>query len=198
MPAQLLKGALAKVNRRGAITRCFVFALNPEQINRRIHWPEQPAAAGETAPRERVAFKLVLDAVDAPEDLKGKRRALQHGIRPQLSALESFIRPLKAPLRQNQSHESTGPRALAPTLAFMWGREPIIPVWMVSLNVREELFDPALNPLRASVWVELEVLRSGSGRADFVAKLSEASASRINEMAALAWAPAPPQMKTSS
>jgi hypothetical protein len=191
MPVTPLKGALAKVNRRGEITQCFVFALNPEQIHRRIHWPEAGAAEAGTAPCERLSFKLVVDAVDALERPNENPGVLEHGIQPQLAALKSFILPSEERTPGTPSKKRADGRALAPALVFRWGREPAVPVWMVSLNVREELFDPALNPLRASAWVELEVLTPGSRRAAFVAGLTKASLARMDEMATFAFTPAP-------
>ncbi|HOW63857.1 MAG TPA: hypothetical protein P5186_01390 [Candidatus Paceibacterota bacterium] len=157
-----LKGALALVNAQGATTRRFDFALNPEQIHRRIHWPEAGEAPGHSAPRERLSFKLILDAMDVLQQSGENPGVLERGIRPQLAMLESFIRPLKTRPEEARSQESVDTRILAPTLVFLWGREPAIPVWMVSLNVREELFDPMLNPLRATLWLELEAMTQRS------------------------------------
>jgi hypothetical protein len=198
MHAGSLKGALAKVNRRGAITQWFGFVLNPEQIHRRMHWPEDGATDTVAELRERLSFKLVLDAVDALERPEGNPGVLEHGIRPQVAALESFIRPSMAGSRRTRSDKGADGRALSPILLFIWGREPAVPVWMVSLNVREELFNAALNPLRASAWVELEVLTPGSNQAAFVASLSRAYIARMHEMVALACTSAPARAKSGS
>jgi len=184
MPVTLLKGALARVNRRGTITQRFDFALNPEQLHRRIHWPEAGVTTPGTAPYERLSFKLVLDATDALENPTQNPAVLEHGIRPQLAVLQSFIRPSDAQAGGVLSGGSATGQPLAPALLFLWGQEPAVPVRMMSLNVREELFDPRLNPLRASAWVELEVLSTESSAGSFFAKLSAASTARTRELVA--------------
>lgn len=196
MPAQLLKGALARVNRRGEISDCFVFSLNPEQLNRRIHWPEEGTARRQTVPSEQLSFKLVLDAADILEKSQDNRYVAEFGIRPQLAALQALIQSTAPSTRPKTSSRSYASGTSARILTFMWGREPLIPVRMVSLNVREELFDSALNPLRASVWVELEALSPRSKQTEFITNLSEVSIKRMRQMAALAWAPAVVHEKT--
>lgn len=182
MPATPLKGALARMNRRGTISQRFDFALNPEQLHRRIRWPEPDDGHAGAAPCERLSFKLVLDAVDALEHPDQNPTLLEHGIRPQLALLRSFLQPTDA--RSGGVSPSISPtgQTLVPALVFVWGREPAVPVWMVSLNVREELFDPRLNPLRASAWVELEVLASDSGGPSLFGKLLTAAKTHMDEL----------------
>lgn len=189
MPVTPLKGALARVNRRGTITQRFDFALNPEQVHRRIHWPEAGEASSGPTPCERLSFKLILDATDALERPDHNPAVVQHGIRPQLAVLQSFIQPSDARAGGVLSGGSATGQPLAPALLFLWGQEPAVPVRMVSLNVREELFDPRLKPLRASVWVELEVLCAESSGGSFYARLSAASTARMRELVALAGKP---------
>jgi len=185
MPVTPLKGALAKVNRRGAVTQRFDFALNPEQIHRRIHWPETGETTTGARPCERLSFRLALDASDALKCPEQNPAVVRHGVRPQLTLLESFIRPSASPSSGLPSGGNVAGEALAPALVFLWGQEPAVPVRMVSLNVREELFDPMLNPLSASVRAELEVLSPDASRASFFANLSKTSIARMRQLTAL-------------
>lgn len=185
MPVTPLKGALARINRRGTLTQRFDFILNPEQLHRRLHWPESGETANGTTPCERLSFKLVLDASDALERPDENPTVLEHGLRPQLALLRSFLQPADARSGGVRPGRSPAGQPLVPALVFLWGQEPAVPVWMVSLNVREELFDSRLNPLRASAWVELEVLPPNTGGKSVFANLSNASRSRMHELVKL-------------
>jgi hypothetical protein len=136
-----LKGALIRVPARDS-PRVFVFPFNPETLRRRL----DAAAAGSAlrAPRHRLGFDLVLDATDAL--VEGAAHA-SLDVLSQLAALESLV----LPARRGEA------------LLFAWGATRLLPIAVASLDVREELFDAELCPLRANVTVELDVFETARG-----------------------------------
>jgi hypothetical protein len=103
------------------------------------------AAAGAAAvlqpePHETVSFTLTLDAADKLE--AGDPITQQNGLLPAMSALELLLYP-------------------AGNAITVWvsGSRRVVPVRITEMQVVEQAFDPALNPIRAEVAVTLQVLK---------------------------------------
>lgn len=103
------------------------------------------AAAGGTqvslvAPLETVSFTIPLDAADQLE--RGDQLTQQSGLLPMISALELLLYP-------------------SPGVLTVWvsGSRRVLPVRISELVFSEKLFDGALNPIRAEVFVSLQVLK---------------------------------------
>lgn len=128
---QLLKGGFVVLDpTTGQATRILAFQYNPEQL---VH----TVAAGEET------FALVAD-YDATDGLEtGQGIASEHGIAPQLAALCAIA--------------ANRPPAI---LAFVWGASRVVPVEVLSLMVTETMFDSSLNPLTATVAIELRVTQA--------------------------------------
>jgi hypothetical protein len=155
MSPHLLKGGFVVLDpASGQVVRILPFQYNPEQLVHAI------APGGET-------FTLVAE-YDATDELEaGRATASEHGIAPQLAALRAIA--------------AERPPAI---LAFVWGASRIVPVDLLSLTVSETMFDSSLNPLTATVAIELQVVTATAGT-DIRARLATAYADEQKELASL-------------
>ena len=158
LPA-LRKGALI----HGAML--IPFQYNPERLTRAL----SASAVGQSGqdllrlkgpPGERITLDILLDAADQNARQSGLQ--LADGIYPALSALEMLLFPSAARVLTNAALARLGIIELIPPLpvltVLVWGARRVVPVRVESFTVTEELFDSALNPLRATVALALQVL----------------------------------------
>jgi len=158
LPA-LRKGALI----HGAML--IPFQYNPERLTRAL----SASAVGQSGqdllrlkgpPGERITLDILLDAADQNARQSGLQ--LADGIYPALSALEMLLFPSAARVLTNAALARLGIIELIPPLpvltVLVWGSRRVVPVRVESFSVTEELFDSALNPLRATVALALQVL----------------------------------------
>jgi hypothetical protein len=168
-----LKGAFVNLGAGilGALPNVVVFQFNPDRVTRtpRLVLPMPPSSGAGShdahqqpaEPSESYSFTLRLDASD--QLAQGNPLAARNGILPALSALELLMVPkssLTIDLHRlsGGSRPHTHPPELLPTVLFFWGRFRILPVNITSLSITETEYDPQLNPVRAEVTVNLEVL----------------------------------------
>lgn len=158
LPA-LRKGALI----HGAML--IPFQYNPERLTRAL----SASAVGQSGqdllrlkgpPGERITLDILLDAADQNARQSGLQ--LADGIYPALSALEMLLFPSAARVLTNAALARLGIIELIPPLpvltVLVWGSRRVVPVRVESFSVTEELFDSALNPVRATVALALQVL----------------------------------------
>jgi hypothetical protein len=165
---RLVKGGLVLVDPDSAEVRVTIaLQYNPETLSRTL----QVQAVGEAAERSEAlrlkgppveTFKLDAE-IDAADQLEtGDAVAGEHGIQPQLAALETIIYPASATLQANDALARAGTLEIAPMQApltlFVWSRSRIVPVRVTDFSITEEAFDTALNPIRAKVSLGLRVL----------------------------------------
>jgi hypothetical protein len=113
---------------------------------------------------ETISLTLHLDATDKLDEGDGLTR--QFGIGPQLSVLELMIYPKTdqlfglpiGNLIGSGSQFGAAQAKTIPILLFVWGRKRVLPVVMTSMQITEQEFFPDLNPKRADVAVQLQVL----------------------------------------
>ena len=88
--------------------------------------------------------------------------ATEFGIFPQLAALETIVYPTSAQLIANNALASSGTLEIVPTetplTLFVWSKSRVLPVRLTTFAVTEQAFDPALNPIRATVNLGMRVL----------------------------------------
>ncbi len=168
-----LKGAFIKfeTGRLAGGPTIVVFQFNPDRVTRTptlVHTPMKPDGSGRRRasqqpdqPSQSISFTLQIDATD----LRAQRNALAaaSGILPILSAIEQLMVPRPPPInlarlsgRKRKVHQHP-PEKLA-TVLFFWGPFRILPVSVKSLTITETEYDPLLNPVRAEVAVNLDVL----------------------------------------
>ena len=115
---------------------------------------------------EKISFDIRLDATDALND--GDTLAEQFGIAPQLATLEMMMLPKSQSLLGGAVSELLGASASRflclesmqdpPVILWVWGRKKILPVNIVNMQIKEEQYATDLNPTRAVVTVQLEVI----------------------------------------
>jgi hypothetical protein len=144
-----------------------VLQYNPDTLTRslKIKGAEEGGDRSEALrltgpPVETIKLDAEIDATDQLET--GDQNALQYGIAPQLSALETTVYPPSATLQNNFNLAQQGVLEIMPMLApfalFVWSVNRIAPVRFTELSITEEAFDPKLNPIRAKVSLGLRVL----------------------------------------
>jgi hypothetical protein len=171
---RLLKGGLVLVDpSSGAVRRVIALQYNPESLSRTLQ--VQAISSGDSGggdrsealrlksvPVETLKLEIEIDAVDQLEHPQENQAATEHGILPQLAALETVIYPTSAALTANNALAGAGTLEIipmeAPLTLFVWSKSRVLPVRITDLSITEEAFDPALNPIRAKVSLGLRVL----------------------------------------
>jgi len=167
---RLLKGGIVLIDpATGSVLRVIALQYNPETLQRTL----TSRTAGEESdrsqalrligpPQEEYTLEAEIDATDQLERPEQHREVVEHGIAPQLAALETIIYPPSSRLISNNALAAAGVLEIAPTEApltlFVWSSNRVVPVRLTSYSVTEEAFDPRLNPLRARVSLGLRVL----------------------------------------
>ena len=115
-----------------------------------------------TVQEETISFEIRLDATDKLNE--GDVITEQFGIAPRLATLESMVYPksesLLGALLPDLSaggHSYTKSQK-PPMILFIWGRKRVLPVNIDSMNINETEFSTDLNPIRATVSVNLTVI----------------------------------------
>jgi hypothetical protein len=159
---RLVKGAFIQFDEQNSQANMIVFQYNPDKIYRSIEArvKKPRGVASRVPPREIITFTITLDATDNLEHADEHPETAETGIYPSLSAIEMLLYPgnsaqnyksflgIKWPFSANNR----------PLTLFMWGNERLLPVLITDVNINEEMFDPALNPLRANVEITMLVL----------------------------------------
>lgn len=164
---RLTKGALVGLDPVNPLASVIVFQYNPDSVSRRVSantdysWgapSDQLRLKG--APQETIDMEVEVDAVDQLET--GDPTAERLGVAPALASLELLLYPKSALVIANAALllagviEVTGPEL--PLALLVWGPNRVLPVRLSELSITEEAFDPALNPIRARVSLNLRVL----------------------------------------
>jgi hypothetical protein len=168
---RLLKGALVVFEALVPVpTNLIAFQYNPDEVIREFKpaggggTPEPCRNAGDTRrlvpPTESIKMAVELDATDQLEDVSPL--AVATGLHPTLAALELLLYPPstqiilgKVLLKLGSARVSP---ANAPLVVLVWGLLRVLPVRVESVAVKEQAFDTFLNPIRATVDLELQTL----------------------------------------
>jgi hypothetical protein len=115
---------------------------------------------------ETLSFDIRLDATDKLND--GDPITQEFGVAPQLSTLELMMIPKGQGLLGAAVSALLGAAGAKfsfvddaknpPVILFIWGRKKVMPVNITSMQTKEEEFSTDLNPLRATVTVNLQVI----------------------------------------
>ncbi len=165
---RLLKGAIVAIDPTTGQATPVVFQYNPESVRRSL----QPQTAGGDqnqqsyavrftgAPVETIDVEVAIDASDQLE--RGEASASTRGIYPQLALLELLVYPASQQVILNDTLLNLGTLEIAPLPAplalLIWGPNRVLPVRLNGLSITEEMFDPRLNPLRATLQLNLRAL----------------------------------------
>jgi hypothetical protein len=121
-----------------------------------------------TVQEQTIGFDIRLDATDRLDD--GDTITEQFGIAPQISTLELMVQPKEESLLGAAVGALLGkPKGFSftrsanpPMVLFVFGRKRVLPVNINSMNITETEFSSDLNPIRASVAVNLTVIEGKS------------------------------------
>lgn len=165
---RLLKGAIVAISELIPVPTLVTFQYNPETVKRSL----QPQMAGGEegqrslmvrytgAPVETIDLEVFIDATDQLE--ASNPLATSVGIYPQLSLLETLVYPASLQVIANDALLALGTLEVAPLAApltlFVWGPNRVLPVSLNTVSISEELFDTNLNPIRATVSLNMRAL----------------------------------------
>ncbi len=165
---KLLKGAIVAIDAATHRQTIVAFPYNPESVKRSLQPPMAGGDQGQQsqlvrytgAPIETIDLEITIDAADQLE--RGEATATNVGIYPQLSLLELLAYPTSQRVIQNASLLPTGTLEVAPLATplalLIWGANRVLPIRLNSVTISEEMFDPQLNPLRATIALNLRAL----------------------------------------
>ena len=153
----------------GAVNRIITLQYASESLQRSLEIqaiadePDRSQPLRLTGPAvETITLEAALDATDQLEFAEQNSDAVETGLFPALSAIETLIHPTTAQLTRQDEQAKAGTFEITPVetalALFVWSRHRIAPVRMTSLSITEDFFDPALNPIHATVNMTLRVL----------------------------------------
>ncbi len=166
---RFFKGALIAIDPTTSQKTTVPFQYNPNTMRRSLKPNEVGSAETDRsdavrftgAAVETISVEVHLDAIDALA-VSDNSVASYYGILPLLAALELFLYPSTADVTSYESTVASGTVNVVPPLApsqlFVWGPNRVLPVRLASMAVTEELFDGNLNPIAATVAIEMRVL----------------------------------------
>src|SRR5215510_5834608 len=168
---RLLKGGIVLIDPVSAVVqRIISLQYNPDTLTRSF---QVKGVAGETGDRsealrltgppvETIKLEAEIDATDQLELRDQNPDAVQSGIQPQLSALETIIYPASSQIQANHGLAQAGTLEIlpmeTPLALFIWSNNRVVPVRLTDFSITEEAFDPSLNPIRAKVSLGMRVL----------------------------------------
>ena len=165
---RVFKGALVSIGSTDRTPQVISFQYNPATLKRSLKPLMVGGEAGDRsqsvritgAPTETYSVEIEIDAADDLEN--GDPVATTLGIQPQLALLELLIYPALSRVMENAALLSAGTIEIAPITAprllFVWGQRRVLPVQLSAYSISEEEFDSSLNPIRATVSLEMRVL----------------------------------------
>lgn len=158
---RLQKGAIIGLDPFNPLASVVIFQYNPATLTRTIT-PKTEGGTDNRAmrltgpPDETISLDLNINAADQLE--KGDAT----GLYPALASLEMLVYPKSAQVILTEALKAAGIVEVippeAPLTLFVWGIKRVVPVRITRLTITEEYFDPDLNPINATVRVELKVL----------------------------------------
>ncbi|HEX3550031.1 MAG TPA: hypothetical protein VHT53_06620 [Candidatus Elarobacter sp.] len=163
-----LKGALVSMNLIDPVPTVILFQYNPHSLSRQLRPQIVGGAEGDrsqavrytSAPTQTISAEIEIDGTDGLA--AGDPQTVQNGIAPQLAALEQLTYPTLAQVAIDTALFALGTIEVAPMTAprilFVWGPNRVVPVQIESYSISEDEFDPRLNPLRATVQLQMRVL----------------------------------------
>jgi hypothetical protein len=168
---RLLKGAIVAIDPATSKQTTIPFQYNPETLTRTLtpRQAAEPEQSGKRAialrysgaPTESFGLEIHLDASDALES--GDATAKNLGIYPQLCALEVLAYPSSQQVVENEKLLKQGKMEVAsgydaPLTLLVWGPQRVLPVQLTSMTITETIFDTQLNPVQATVKLEMHAL----------------------------------------
>jgi hypothetical protein len=171
------------------LLRAIPFQYNPDTLSRTLTPRASRIEGGDRLEATRLTGPpMEIIKLDAEFDGVGRvgSQPRSADVAGDLAALETIISPSVASIAAEAQQAMMGTLeilpAAGPLVLLVLGRRRVLPVRITDLAVVEEMFDPALNPIRAKVGITLRVLTSddlppgSKGSALYMAALSRREA----------------------
>ena len=160
----------------GRAVRTLPMLVNPATLRRSYEIKDSAVSSYSSGPLrltapavETIDVEAKLDAADAIlRSLDGAAlsgaaaAAADEGVRPWIAALQLLVTPKSEAIQRNDDLRRSAAVPLdpweEPLTQFVWGAGNILPVRITSLSVTEELFDPRLVPVTATVSLAMRSL----------------------------------------
>lgn len=168
---KILKGGVVLLEPESArVIRVISLQYNPDSLSRTLQpqgYGGDNAEGGEIlrfkGPAvETLTLEAEIDAADQLEFPDQHQAVVEHGVQPQIAALEALINPGSEQLIANNRLANAGTLEIVPMESamalFVWSKNRIVPVQVTQFSVTEEAFDTRLNPIRAKVSLTFKVL----------------------------------------
>jgi hypothetical protein len=168
---KLLKGAIVGIDLFNPLASVILFQYNPDTLTRSLNartpersWWERPARTEAMRlagpPEETISLEIEVDATDQLEKADPIAKTL--GVHPTLASLEMLLYPKTALMIANEVLAEFGVIEViapeAPLTLFVWGLKRVLPVRITGFSINEQFFDSDLNPIRASMSLNMQVL----------------------------------------
>ena len=148
-PRLLKSGLIVLDPRTAAVQRVIALQYNPDTLSRSLKTQAVDGEDGDRGhplrfagpPVETYKLEAEIDATDQLERGKPGDAALEHGIVPQLAALETLVYPTSAQVRANDRLIDSGALAIipmeAPLTLFVWNPTRVLPVRITDFDITE-------------------------------------------------------------
>jgi hypothetical protein len=151
------------------------FQFNPDSLKRTLKMVPAQEAPGEQAggggnggggaagsnrgadPRDLKNDSNLGESISITAFFDGKEDYFKGNLLPVLSVLEKMMQPVETKKSDANAAHVSPPKVL-PLIFFWWGERRILPVKITSVSITETEFTPELDPIRAEVGLEMELL----------------------------------------
>jgi hypothetical protein len=164
---RLLKGGIVAYQLPDLVPAIVVFQYNPDEVTRSIRARGSGGGRGDAnrvngPPQETLTFTVEIDAADQLEQPAQNAVTVNNGLHPIIAALEKLLYPPLTMVAANEVLAQFGSAFIlgeqAPLALLIWGPRRVLPIRVQSMSIKEQAFDQALNPIRASVDLTVEVM----------------------------------------
>jgi len=165
---RLLKGGIVAYQLPDLLPTIVVFQYNPDEVTHTLQGkPSGGGGRGDAhrvsgPPEQTFSFTVDIDAADQLERPAQNPVTLQNGLHPVIAALERLMHPSYAAVIANEALALLGSAFIlaeqAPLAMLVWGARRVLPVQLQSLTIKEQAFDQALNPIRATAAITARVM----------------------------------------
>lgn len=176
---RFLKGALVVYESQdagGPPPKVLAFQFNPETVKRTLERRAVEAKGGggggtpnkedlmraQGPPTEQITMTVTVNASEQLSLPDENRTTVESGIYPVLSTLEMLLYPSSAKIEEVKNLASAGEVQISPAdlpfVLLVWGESRVVPVLITGFTINESGFDVKLNPIAASVELNMKVL----------------------------------------
>lgn len=173
---RFLRGALVVYESQdagGPPPKVLGFQYNPETVKRTLERKAVEAKGGgqpskedllraQGPPSEQIVMTVTLDASEQLEEADSNSTAVESGIYPILSTLKMLLYPSSAKIEEVKSLAGAGEVQISPAdlplVLLVWGESRVVPVLITGFTINESGFDVKLNPITATVELNMKVL----------------------------------------